>query len=166
MRISTNSCLCPFLVCLCFIQRCYGAGGHLPAKVPSKNQTRLANGETEVHHRPKRGWIWNQFFVLEEHMGPDAQYVGKVRVFTSRHRTQISLTTAAPSCAWLFPPLSLFTGAAGCSRNFLFCCSAVSALHSPISSFDVEIKASRSVGPRSSFDFYLYKLVSFPACEH
>lgn len=23
-------------------------------------------------------------------MGPDAQYVGKVRVFTSRHRTQIS----------------------------------------------------------------------------
>lgn len=110
MRISTNSCLCPFLVCLCFIQRCYGAAGHLPAKVPSKNQTRLANGETEVHHRPKRGWIWNQFFVLEEHMGPDAQYVGKVRVFTSRHRTQIFFvfhtgeSTAAPSCALLFSP--------------------------------------------------------------
>uniref|UniRef100_A0A3B4ZXN1 Cadherin-18-like n=1 Tax=Stegastes partitus TaxID=144197 RepID=A0A3B4ZXN1_9TELE len=51
---------------------------HLPTKVPSKNQTKLANGETEVHHRPKRGWIWNQFFVLEEHMGPDAQYVGKL----------------------------------------------------------------------------------------
>ncbi|XP_060921067.1 cadherin-18 [Labrus mixtus] len=78
MRISTASCLCPVLVCLCFIQRCYGASHHLPAKVPSKNQTRLANGETEVHHRPKRGWIWNQFFVLEEHMGPDAQYVGKL----------------------------------------------------------------------------------------
>uniref|UniRef100_A0A665X3W0 Cadherin domain-containing protein n=1 Tax=Echeneis naucrates TaxID=173247 RepID=A0A665X3W0_ECHNA len=78
MRISTTSCLCPFLVCLCFIQRCYGASHHVPAKVPSKNQTKLANGETEVHHRPKRGWIWNQFFVLEEHMGPDAQYVGKL----------------------------------------------------------------------------------------
>uniref|UniRef100_A0A8C1WTW8 Cadherin-12 n=1 Tax=Cyprinus carpio TaxID=7962 RepID=A0A8C1WTW8_CYPCA len=36
------------------------------------------DGETEVHHRPKRGWIWNQFFVLEEHIGPDAQYVGKL----------------------------------------------------------------------------------------
>uniref|UniRef100_A0A665X3N5 Cadherin-12 n=1 Tax=Echeneis naucrates TaxID=173247 RepID=A0A665X3N5_ECHNA len=48
------------------------------AVLPSKNQTKLANGETEVHHRPKRGWIWNQFFVLEEHMGPDAQYVGKL----------------------------------------------------------------------------------------
>lgn len=57
---------------------------HSPAKVPSKNQTKLANGETEVHHRPKRGWIWNQFFVLEEHMGPDPQYVGKVCVFISR----------------------------------------------------------------------------------
>ncbi|XP_078147384.1 cadherin-18 isoform X2 [Centroberyx gerrardi] len=78
MRISTTSCLCPFLVCLCFIQRCYGASHHVSAKVPSKNQTKLANGETEVHHRPKRGWIWNQFFVLEEHMGPDAQYVGKL----------------------------------------------------------------------------------------
>ena len=78
MRISTTSCLCPFLVCLCFIQRCYGAGHHVPTKVPSKNQTKLANGETEVHHRPKRVWIWNQFFVLEEHIGPDAQYVGKV----------------------------------------------------------------------------------------
>lgn len=81
MRISTTSCLCPFLVCLCFIQRCYGASHHVPAKVPTKNQTKLASGETEVHHRPKRGWIWNQFFVLEEHMGPDAQYVGKVRLY-------------------------------------------------------------------------------------
>lgn len=78
MRISTTSCLCPFLVCLCFIQRYCGASHHVPTKVPSKNQTKLASGEAEVHHRPKRGWIWNQFFVLEEHMGPDAQYVGKV----------------------------------------------------------------------------------------
>ncbi|XP_017269615.1 cadherin-18 [Kryptolebias marmoratus] len=78
MRISTTSCLCPFLVSLCFIQRCSGASHHVPTKVPSKNQTKLANGETEVHHRPKRGWIWNQFFVLEEHMGPEAQYVGKL----------------------------------------------------------------------------------------
>lgn len=29
--------------------------------------------------RVKRGWVWNQFFVLEEYMGSDPQYVGKVR---------------------------------------------------------------------------------------
>ncbi|XP_034415921.1 cadherin-18 isoform X1 [Cyclopterus lumpus] len=78
MRIPTTSCLCPFLVCLCFIQRCCGASHHVLAQVPSKNQTKLANGGPEVHHRPKRGWIWNQFFVLEEHLGPEAQYVGKL----------------------------------------------------------------------------------------
>uniref|UniRef100_A0A4W5NG40 Cadherin-12 n=1 Tax=Hucho hucho TaxID=62062 RepID=A0A4W5NG40_9TELE len=80
MRISTTSCLCHILVFLCFIQRYYGASHHIPAdKVTiAKNQTKLANGETEVHHRPKRGWIWNQFFVLEEHIGPDTQYVGKL----------------------------------------------------------------------------------------
>ncbi|XP_055737232.1 cadherin-18-like [Salvelinus fontinalis] len=80
MRISKIFCLCPVLVCLCFLQKCYGVSHHVPtSKVPNtKNQTKLANGETEVHHRPKRGWIWNQFFVLEEHIGPDAQYVGKL----------------------------------------------------------------------------------------
>uniref|UniRef100_A0A673X537 Cadherin-12 n=1 Tax=Salmo trutta TaxID=8032 RepID=A0A673X537_SALTR len=80
MRTSTTFCLCPVLVWLCFLQKCYGVSHHVPtSKVPiTKNQTKLANGETEVHHRPKRGWIWNQFFVLEEHIGPDAQYVGKL----------------------------------------------------------------------------------------
>ncbi|CAG03473.1 unnamed protein product, partial [Tetraodon nigroviridis] len=29
--------------------------------------------------RVKRGWVWNQFFVLEEYMGSDPQYVGKVK---------------------------------------------------------------------------------------
>ncbi|XP_037311779.2 cadherin-12-like [Pungitius pungitius] len=28
--------------------------------------------------RVKRGWVWNQFFVLEEYMGSDPQYVGKL----------------------------------------------------------------------------------------
>ncbi|KAG8133201.1 hypothetical protein E2320_011009, partial [Naja naja] len=27
--------------------------------------------------RVKRGWVWNQFFVLEEYMGSEPQYVGK-----------------------------------------------------------------------------------------
>uniref|UniRef100_A0AAY4A3E3 Cadherin-12 n=1 Tax=Denticeps clupeoides TaxID=299321 RepID=A0AAY4A3E3_9TELE len=87
MRILVpTSCLCPVLLCLCVLERSYGSGHHAISKLPgrnhslthSHNQTRGPNGETEVHHRPKRGWIWNQFFVLEEHIGPDAQYVGKL----------------------------------------------------------------------------------------
>ncbi|XP_012577277.1 PREDICTED: cadherin-18 isoform X2 [Condylura cristata] len=77
MKISSTSCICPVLVCLCFVQRCYGTAHHSSIKV-TKNQTKHIEGETEVHHRPKRGWVWNQFFVLEEHMGPDPQYVGKL----------------------------------------------------------------------------------------
>ncbi|XP_059132217.1 cadherin-18 isoform X3 [Peromyscus eremicus] len=77
MRITSTSCICPVLVCLCFVQRCYGTAHHSSIKV-TRNQTKHTEGETEVHHRPKRGWVWNQFFVLEEHMGPDPQYVGKL----------------------------------------------------------------------------------------
>uniref|UniRef100_A0A8C3GPU2 Cadherin 18 n=1 Tax=Cairina moschata TaxID=8855 RepID=A0A8C3GPU2_CAIMO len=77
MRITSTSCICPVLFCLCFVQRCYGAAHHGSIKV-TRNQTKHTEGETEVHHRPKRGWVWNQFFVLEEHMGPDPQYVGKL----------------------------------------------------------------------------------------
>ncbi|KAL0200787.1 hypothetical protein M9458_003974, partial [Cirrhinus mrigala] len=48
-----------------------------PSPTFAHNQTKLPDGDKDSHHRPKRGWIWNQFFVLEEHIGPDAQYVGK-----------------------------------------------------------------------------------------
>lgn len=36
------------------------------------------HGRSRMQRR-KRGWVWNQFFVLEEHMGSEPQYVGKVR---------------------------------------------------------------------------------------
>lgn len=38
--------------------------------------------------RVKRGWVWNQFFVLEEYTGLEPLYIGKV----SRH-TQICMNT-------------------------------------------------------------------------
>ncbi len=37
------------------------------------------NAGSRGFQRVKRGWVWNQFFVLEEYMGSDPQYVGKVR---------------------------------------------------------------------------------------
>ncbi|XP_039999605.1 cadherin-18-like isoform X2 [Xiphias gladius] len=43
-----------------------------------RNQTKLLDTDKDSHYRPKRGWIWNQFFVLEEHIGPESQYVGKL----------------------------------------------------------------------------------------
>uniref|UniRef100_A0A452GZ71 Uncharacterized protein n=1 Tax=Gopherus agassizii TaxID=38772 RepID=A0A452GZ71_9SAUR len=69
-----------YFFCLFIQLRCYGAAHHGSIKV-TRNQTKHIEGETEVHHRPKRGWVWNQFFVLEEHLGSDPQYVGKVRSY-------------------------------------------------------------------------------------
>ncbi|XP_064016887.1 cadherin-10 isoform X2 [Pogoniulus pusillus] len=34
--------------------------------------------EGKTIHRQKRGWMWNQFFLLEEYTGSDYQYVGKL----------------------------------------------------------------------------------------
>ncbi|XP_067424012.1 cadherin-9 [Emydura macquarii macquarii] len=38
----------------------------------------LSQDDGETLHRTKRGWMWNQFFLLEEYTGPDTQYVGKL----------------------------------------------------------------------------------------
>ncbi|XP_065118799.2 cadherin-18 [Paramisgurnus dabryanus] len=84
MKVNPSACLCPVLLCLCFLERSYEASHYSQAKVIARNHNathshnQTKDGETEVHHRPKRGWIWNQFFVLEEHIGTDAQYVGKL----------------------------------------------------------------------------------------
>uniref|UniRef100_A0A8C0HLK3 Cadherin 9 n=1 Tax=Buteo japonicus TaxID=224669 RepID=A0A8C0HLK3_9AVES len=39
---------------------------------------RLSENDGKTLHRTKRGWMWNQFFLLEEYTGPDTQYVGKL----------------------------------------------------------------------------------------
>lgn len=40
----------------------------------SRSKPYFQSGRT----RTKRSWVWNQFFVLEEYMGTDPLYVGKV----------------------------------------------------------------------------------------
>ncbi|NXF94782.1 CADH9 protein, partial [Eubucco bourcierii] len=40
--------------------------------------TGLSERDGRTLHRAKRGWMWNQFFLLEEYTGPDTQYVGKL----------------------------------------------------------------------------------------
>lgn len=44
------------------------------------NLTELSRSRSKSgKSRTKRSWVWNQFFVLEEYMGTDPLYVGKVR---------------------------------------------------------------------------------------
>ncbi|XP_027537799.1 cadherin-9 isoform X1 [Neopelma chrysocephalum] len=44
----------------------------------SETITELPENDGKTLHRTKRGWMWNQFFLLEEYTGPDTQYVGKL----------------------------------------------------------------------------------------
>uniref|UniRef100_A0A8C5WSK4 Uncharacterized protein n=1 Tax=Laticauda laticaudata TaxID=8630 RepID=A0A8C5WSK4_LATLA len=46
-------------------------------------RTHGIGNEGKVLHRQKRGWMWNQFFLLEEYTGSDYQYVGKVSIMHS-----------------------------------------------------------------------------------
>lgn len=65
-------------------------GGLLTPLQPQPRQTLATEPTENVIHLPgrwphfqrvKRGWVWNQFFVLEEYMGSEPQYVGKVMEF-------------------------------------------------------------------------------------
>lgn len=50
---------------------------HTLATEPREDVIHLP-GQRLHFQRVKRGWVWNQFFVLEEYMGSEPQYVGKV----------------------------------------------------------------------------------------
>lgn len=48
-----------------------------------------------ILQRSKRGWMWNQFFLLEEYTGNDHQYVGKV---TGPHTCDGEVFAITDSC--------------------------------------------------------------------
>ncbi|XP_052015576.1 cadherin-10 isoform X5 [Apodemus sylvaticus] len=41
-------------------------------------ESHAQRSDGKILHRQKRGWMWNQFFLLEEYTGSDYQYVGKL----------------------------------------------------------------------------------------
>ncbi|XP_048886698.1 cadherin-11 [Brienomyrus brachyistius] len=52
--------------------------GHGHRKRLSLHRHRERGKEGQVLHRSKRGWVWNQFFVIEEYTGPDPVLVGRL----------------------------------------------------------------------------------------
>lgn len=52
----------------------------------SRTSSSTSGGETQDQgpsslERVKRGWVWNQFFVVEEYTGTEPLYVGKVGLY-------------------------------------------------------------------------------------
>ncbi|XP_060715261.1 cadherin-12a isoform X1 [Tachysurus vachellii] len=52
--------------------------------------------------RVKRGWVWNQFFVLEEYMGSEPQYVGKLHSDLDRGDNLVKYTLSGEGVGSIF----------------------------------------------------------------
>ncbi|KAJ8393732.1 hypothetical protein AAFF_G00057850 [Aldrovandia affinis] len=52
--------------------------------------------------RVKRGWVWNQFFVLEEYMGSDPQYVGKLHTDLDKGDSVVKYTLSGDGAGSIF----------------------------------------------------------------
>lgn len=57
-----------------------------------------AAGRSPLLRRVKRGWVWNQFFVLEEYTGLEPLYIGKV----STDHTHVHVASCGPRRRQLF----------------------------------------------------------------
>lgn len=54
------------------------------------NRNGMMEEDKTVLHRFRRDWMWRQFFLSEEYMGSNYQYVGKVRDCDNLHCTVAS----------------------------------------------------------------------------
>ncbi|KAL2097589.1 hypothetical protein ACEWY4_006796 [Coilia grayii] len=52
--------------------------------------------------RVKRGWVWNQFFVLEEYMGSEPQYVGKLHTDMDKGDNMVKYTLSGEGAGSIF----------------------------------------------------------------
>ncbi|KAJ8347263.1 hypothetical protein SKAU_G00286640 [Synaphobranchus kaupii] len=66
---------------------------------------RGVNAEEEglmSHERVKRGWVWNQFFVVEEYTGTEPLYVGKIHSDSDEGDGSIKYTISGEGAGTIF----------------------------------------------------------------
>ncbi|XP_036939935.1 cadherin-12a [Acanthopagrus latus] len=66
-----------------------------------EGRTRLRRHRLKIQ-RVKRGWVWNQFFVLEEYMGSDPQYVGKLHTDMDHGDNAVKYTLSGEGAGSIF----------------------------------------------------------------
>lgn len=72
----------------------------LPGHLSLHRHRQRGGKEGQVLHRSKRGWVWNQFFVIEEYTGPDPVLVGRVSVTQTNRLRALQNLTLSPSHAF------------------------------------------------------------------
>ncbi|KAG7455402.1 hypothetical protein MATL_G00256250 [Megalops atlanticus] len=59
-------------------------------------------GPRSAHHRQKRSWVWNQFFVLEEYTGDDPLYVGKLHSDVDKGEGRVKYVLSGEGASSIF----------------------------------------------------------------
>uniref|UniRef100_A0A8C6WLR4 Cadherin domain-containing protein n=1 Tax=Neogobius melanostomus TaxID=47308 RepID=A0A8C6WLR4_9GOBI len=72
------------------------------ARAGGRPRTPGKNGAVGAMQRVKRGWVWNQFFVLEEYMGSDPQYVGKLHTDLDKGDSAVKYTLSGDGAGTIF----------------------------------------------------------------
>ncbi|XP_063062369.1 cadherin-12-like [Engraulis encrasicolus] len=76
-----------------------GGGGQLGGQRHGNGGGGGGNG---AFQRVKRGWVWNQFFVLEEYMGSEPQYVGKLHTDLDKGESAVKYTLNGDGAGSIF----------------------------------------------------------------
>lgn len=63
------------------VLHCWGLGSCYDKRTSVLAEDKLLEKQPLTHERVKRGWVWNQFFVVEEYTGTEPLYVGKVCLY-------------------------------------------------------------------------------------
>uniref|UniRef100_A0A3B4EUB6 Cadherin-12 n=1 Tax=Pundamilia nyererei TaxID=303518 RepID=A0A3B4EUB6_9CICH len=82
---------------------CVTAGTPLPVQSALQRIGQLSGLQGRLGtHRIKRGWVWNQFFVLEEYMGSEPQYVGKLHTEMDQGDNAVKYTLSGEGVGSVF----------------------------------------------------------------
>ncbi|TRY64614.1 hypothetical protein DNTS_017037 [Danionella cerebrum] len=100
-----GNCLLLFLWCLLEKSLVYSIHSSPQSRMGKEQHWNLMShrklGVTGAH-RVKRGWVWNQFFVLEEYMGSDPQYVGKLHSDLDKGDSKVKYTLSGEGVGSIF----------------------------------------------------------------
>ncbi|XP_069740973.1 cadherin-22-like isoform X2 [Narcine bancroftii] len=64
--------------------------------------TDQAEARLVAHNRAKRGWVWNQFFIVEEYTGTEPLYVGKIHSDSDKGDGSIKYTISGEGAGTVF----------------------------------------------------------------
>ncbi|KAG3263516.1 cadherin 22 [Ictidomys tridecemlineatus] len=84
----------------CAVPGAGAAGSPAPSSAPGAGQEAAQEGAQAG--RVKRGWVWNQFFVVEEYTGTEPLYVGKIHSDSDEGDGAIKYTISGEGAGTIF----------------------------------------------------------------